>query len=143
MNHQRRPLQWERNTRDFLHWFIWNKTIYFEQNSSSHQMSKQEFYEACELPIFAKSCLSKTKLIIKISLPVKTMWYHKLNKNLQCDIIYIVISMMNTYYAICLKYWRPHKYTKTTSFPIFYEFNLYYLKQNGHCYGLNVQDNVP
>ena len=138
MNHQRRPLQWERNTRDFLHWFICNRTIYFEQNSSSHQMSKQEFYEECELPIFAKSCLSKTKLIIKISLPVKTMWYHKLNKNLQCDII---ISMMNTYHTICLKYWRPHKY-KTTSFPIFYEFNLYYLKQNGHCYGLNVQDNV-
>ena len=138
MNHQKRPLQWEGNTRHFLHWFIWNKTIYFEQSSRSHQMSKQDFYEACELPIFAKSCLSKTKLIIKISLPVKTMWYHKLNKNLQCDII---ISMMNTYHTICLKYWRPHKY-KTTSFPIFYEFNLYYLKQNGHCYGLNVQDNV-
>ena len=28
-------------------------------------MSKQEFYEACESAIFAKSCLSKTKLIIK------------------------------------------------------------------------------
>ena len=139
MNHQIRPLQWERNTWDFFHWFIWNKTIYFEQNSSSHKMSKQEFYEACESANFAKSCLSKTKLIIKISWLVKTMWYHKLNKNLQCDII---ISMMNTYYAICLIYWRPHKFTKTTSFPIFYEFNLYYLKQNGHCYGLNVQDNV-
>ena len=139
MNHQRRPLQWERNARDFLHWFIKNNAIYFEQSSCSHQMSKQEFYEAGESAIFVKSYLSKTKLIIKISCLVKTMWYHKLNKNLQCDII---ISMMNTYYAICLKYWRPHKYTKTTSFPIFYEFNLYYLKQNGHCYGLNVQDNV-
>ena len=139
MNHQKRPYN-DKETPEISFIDLFKTNQYILNKVPVHtKCQNKNFYGACESAIFAKFCLSKTNLIIKISSLVKTMWYHKLNKNLQCDII---ISMMNTYYAICLKYWRPHKYTKTTSFPIFYEFNLYYLKQNGHCYGLNVQDNV-